>query len=161
MEETDFQTAHYLSPIGNIEIKGSSTGISSLIFTETEYEPKVIPSELISCIQQLDGYFKGSREEFTIELNPVGTDFQKEVWKLLLELPFGKTSSYLEIARKMGNQKTIRAVGNANGKNPVSIIIPCHRVIGTNKELTGYAGGLWRKKWLLEHEQKIRQLNLF
>lgn len=161
MVEADIQTTIYQSPIGNIEIKGSSKGISSLVFTDSANENKEISPLIIPIIQQLDEYFKGTREEFTIDLDVSGTDFQKEVWKLLLEIPFGQTTSYLEIARRMGNPKTIRAVGNANGRNPVSIIIPCHRVIGTNKELTGYAGGLWRKKWLLEHEQKYRQLSLF
>lgn len=161
MKDTDLQSANYLSPVGNIEITGSSKGISALIFTEKEFKQNSIPPPLSSCIQQLDEYFKGNREAFTIKLNVAGTDFQKEVWKLLLDIPYGKTTNYMEIAKKMGNPKTIRAVGIANGKNPVSIIIPCHRVIGTNQELTGYAGGLWRKKWLLEHEQKFKQLNLF
>ncbi|MEZ5196760.1 MAG: methylated-DNA--[protein]-cysteine S-methyltransferase [Bacteroidales bacterium] len=161
MEDAGLQSAHYLSPIGNIEITGSSEGISKLIFTDKDYIQNRIPPSLISIIQQLDEYFKGFREVFTVKLDVAGTDFQKEVWKLLLDIPFGQTTNYMEIAKKMGNPKTIRAVGNANGKNPVSIIVPCHRVIGTNQELTGYAGGLWRKKWLLDHEQKFKQLNLF
>jgi methylated-DNA-[protein]-cysteine S-methyltransferase len=98
---------------------------------------------------------------FQLKLNPQGTPFQKKVWESLHEIPFGKTTSYLELSRKLGNQKAIRAVAAANGKNPLWIVVPCHRVIGTDGSLTGYAGGLWRKKWLLELENPSSQTSLF
>ncbi|MBK8951865.1 MAG: methylated-DNA--[protein]-cysteine S-methyltransferase [Chitinophagaceae bacterium] len=110
---------------------------------------------LINCVEQLIQYFNGELRHFDLPLNQPGTTFQQEVWNILTQIPFGKTISYLELARKTGDSKATRAVANANGKNHVAIIVPCHRVIGSNKELTGYAGGLWRKKWLLEHEAKI------
>ena len=114
-----------------------------------------MPPLLINCIEQLIQYFNGQRRIFELPLNQSGTDFQQGVWSTLTQIPFGKTISYLELARKTGDTKATRAVANANGKNKIAIIIPCHRVIGSNKELIGYAGGLWRKKWLLEHEAKI------
>ena len=98
---------------------------------------------------------------FDLKLNPKGTDFQKNVWNALLEIPYGKTISYLELSKTLGNVKAIRAVASANGKNPLWIVIPCHRVIGSNGDLTGYAGGLHRKKWLLEHERPVKQGSLF
>lgn len=110
---------------------------------------------LINCVEQLIQYFQGALRQFDIPLNQPGTPFQQEVWSELMRIPFGKTISYLELARRTGDTKATRAVANANGKNNIAIIIPCHRVIGSNRELTGYAGGLWRKKWLLEHEAKI------
>jgi methylated-DNA-[protein]-cysteine S-methyltransferase len=94
-------------------------------------------------------------------MNPKGTDFQKKVWQELLKIPYGKTESYQKITNKLGDPKAIRAVANANGKNPLWIVIPCHRVIGSDGSLTGYAGGLWRKKWLLDHENPIKQERLF
>ncbi len=110
---------------------------------------------LIQCIEQLIQYFSGQRRIFELPVNQPGTPFQQEVWAELMLIPFGKTISYLELARKTGDTKATRAVANANGKNNVAIIVPCHRVIGSNKDLVGYAGGLWRKKWLLEHEAKV------
>lgn len=110
---------------------------------------------LIQCIEQLIQYFNGQLQRFQLPLNQPGTVFQKEVWIELTQIPFAKTISYLELARRTGDSKATRAVANANGKNNIAIIVPCHRVIGSNGELTGYAGGLWRKKWLLEHEAKI------
>lgn len=110
---------------------------------------------LIQCIEQLIQYFNGQLQRFQLPLNQPGTVFQKEVWNELTQIPFAKTISYLELARRTGDSKATRAVANANGKNNIAIIVPCHRVIGSNGELTGYAGGLWRKKWLLEHEAKI------
>ena len=104
------------------------------------------------CINQLDEYFSGERKIFHIDVILKGTEFQRKVWNTLKEIPYGVTVSYAMIAGKIGNKKAVRAVGNANNKNPVSIIIPCHRVIGSDGSLTGYGGGLWRKKWLLEHE---------
>ncbi|MCK5677367.1 MAG: methylated-DNA--[protein]-cysteine S-methyltransferase, partial [Flavobacteriaceae bacterium] len=98
---------------------------------------------------------------FDLKLNPQGTDFQQNVWNELQRIPYGKTTSYLDQSKKMGNVKAIRAIASANGKNPIWIIIPCHRVIGSDGSLTGYAGGLWRKKWLLEHENPTKQTSLF
>lgn len=113
------------------------------------------PPLLINCLEELIQYFNGELRNFTLPLNQPGTTFQQDVWNLLTQIPFGKTISYLELARKTGDSKATRAVANANGKNHIAIIVPCHRVIGSNKELTGYAGGLWRKKWLLDHEAKV------
>lgn len=110
---------------------------------------------LINCVEQLIQYFNGQRRVFELPLNQEGTAFQKDVWSILSQIPFGKTISYLDLARKTGDPKATRAVANANGRNNIAIIVPCHRVIGSNRELTGYAGGLWRKKWLLDHEMKI------
>jgi methylated-DNA-[protein]-cysteine S-methyltransferase len=112
-------------------------------------------------VTQLNDYFEGKRTEFDVLLNPQGTDFQKKVWNGLLQIPYGKTMSYLELSKQLGDVKAIRAVASANGKNPLWIIIPCHRVIGTDGSLTGYAGGLWRKKWLLELENPSPQQTLF
>jgi methylated-DNA-[protein]-cysteine S-methyltransferase len=106
----------------------------------------------------MDEYFEGSRKEFQLPLAPEGTDFQKRVWSELLNIPYGATCSYLDVARALGDANAIRAVGAANGRNPISIIIPCHRVIGADGSLTGYGGGLWRKEWLLRHEG-VRALN--
>jgi methylated-DNA-[protein]-cysteine S-methyltransferase len=114
------------------------------------------------CILELDEYFNKGRKFFTIELNPSGTEFQKRVWNELLTIPFGKTVSYEALAIRIGDIKAIRAVGLANGQNPIAVIIPCHRVIGKNGDLTGYAGGIENKEWLLYHEGSLlRQLNLF
>ena len=110
---------------------------------------------------QFEEYFNGDRTVFDLKLNPSGTDFQKKVWDALLQIPFGKTISYLELSKQLGDVKAIRAVASANGKNPLWIVVPCHRVIGTNGDLTGYAGGLHRKKWLLEHESPVKQTALF
>lgn len=114
-----------------------------------------MPPMLIQCIEQLIQYFQGERRVFELTINQPGTSFQQEVWGYLMTIPYGRTISYLELARKTGDPKATRAVANANGRNNVAIIIPCHRVIGANKELVGYGGGLWRKKWLLDHEMKI------
>jgi len=116
---------------------------------------------LQECVTQLDEYFNGTRKEFDLKLNPQGTDFQKRVWNELLEIPFGKSRTYLEQSKYFGDVKAIRAVASANGKNPIWIVIPCHRVIGSDGSLTGYAGGIWRKKWLLEHESGVKQQSLF
>jgi methylated-DNA-[protein]-cysteine S-methyltransferase len=114
---------------------------------------------------QLDEYFEGKRKKFDLLLEPMGTDFQKKVWKHLVKVPFGKTASYLDVAMALGEMKATRAVGSANGRNPIVIIIPCHRVIGSNGSLTGYGGGMWRKEWLLKHEGVLkegpRQMELF
>jgi methylated-DNA-[protein]-cysteine S-methyltransferase len=157
LESTSLKT-----PLGIVTIQGDMNGITAISIAETSKTLiKEIPSSLQKCVVQLQEYFDGNRNRFDIALNPQGTDFQKRVWQALLEIPFGKTTSYLELSKKLGNAKTVRAVAAANGKNPLWIIIPCHRVIGTDGSLTGYAGGLWRKKWLLNHENPSTQVSLF
>ena len=128
--------------------------MTSLEFMDNHSPPRSeIPLCLQDCLQQLDEYFNGQRIQFNLKLRPIGTNFQQQVWKELLKIPFGRTASYKEIAKAIGNEKAIRAVGAANGKNKIPIIIPCHRVIGTNGALVGFGGGLWRKEFLLKHEK--------
>lgn len=150
------------SPLGFTKIIGDSNGISSVIILNSEENvTDMIPTELEDCVWQLKDYFEGKRTQFNLKLNPLGTDFQKQVWKLLQQIPFGKTISYLDLSKQLGDVKAIRAAANANGKNPLWILVPCHRVIGSNGSLTGYAGGLHRKQWLLEHESSFKQLSIF
>jgi len=156
------QITYYKTPIGTAKIVGDYNGISVItVLDETVETSTNIPTVLQDCVQQLDEYFKGERTTFSVRLNPTGTEFQKKVWNELAEIPYGKTRSYLEQSKKLGDVKAIRAVANANGKNPIWILIPCHRVIGSNGSLTGYAGRIWRKKWLLEHENPSPQQSLF
>lgn len=150
------------TPLGITEIIGDDNGISSIKVLDSEEQiTKNIPENLKECVSELHQYFDGSLQEFTFKLNPEGTDFQKKIWELLLTIPFGKTTTYLELSKQYGDVKAIRAVANANGKNPLWIVVPCHRVIGSDGSLTGYAGGLHRKKWLLEHESPNKQQSLF
>ena len=150
------------TPLGFTEITGDENGISSIhVFDEEQKISKKIPTQLQIAISQLNDYFKGNRTNFDFKLNPKGTVFQQKVWQELYKIPFGKTISYQELAIKLGDVKAIRAVANANGKNPLWIVVPCHRVIGSDGSLTGYAGGLWRKKWLLDHENPVKQQSLF
>ncbi len=150
------------TPIGLLELKASSDGLSSVLFIEKDALPTtIIPKVLDDAVAQLLEYFAGERTTFSLKLNPSGTDFQRRVWRELEAIPFGKTTSYLAMAKQLGDPKVIRAAASANGKNPISIIIPCHRVIGSDGSLTGYAGGLHRKKWLLEHESPVTQGSLF
>ncbi|HEY8891903.1 MAG TPA: methylated-DNA--[protein]-cysteine S-methyltransferase [Clostridium sp.] len=146
---------YYNSPIGILEIITSDNAVISVMFLEEGKENTEEPPILKEVIKQFDEYFRGTRKDFDIKCEITGTEFQKKVWKVLMKIPYGVTLSYKQIAIAIGNEKATRAVGNANGKNIISIIIPCHRVIGSDKSLTGYAGGLNRKKWLLEHEQEI------
>jgi methylated-DNA-[protein]-cysteine S-methyltransferase len=147
--------SNFDSPIGNIEIIASKHAVQALHFTEVKNVPSPESPKIVSdCIRQLEEYFSGKLRTFTVNTEQKGTDFQKLIWKKLTDIPFGRTVSYLEIAKKAGDEKSVRAVGNANGKNKIPIIIPCHRVIGTNDSLIGYSGGLWRKQWLLDHEKK-------
>jgi methylated-DNA-[protein]-cysteine S-methyltransferase len=163
----DFEvyTAYYSSPIGLIEVTGNEEGIISVLFIDAKKKsPTTIHPCLKECIYQLDEYFKGIRKEFGVKINPKGTSFQQKVWDKLLTVPFGKTASYLEISKMIGDAKATRAVGNANGSNPISIIVPCHRVIGVNGKLVGYGGGIKRKEWLLDHERNTlhgKQTTLF
>ena len=149
------------SPLGIIRLEHSGRGLRSLIFVDHVTADLFLPDELNACSLQLIEYFNGSRSEFNIQLDLNGSSFRKSVWNELLLIQFGHTISYADLARKIGDIKSIRAVAGANAANPVSIIVPCHRVIGSDGSLTGYAGGLWRKKWLLEHEQSHRQMSLF
>ena len=150
------------TPLGYIKIVGDVAGITSVsILNSEEKITDSIPEALKDCVFQLNDYFEGKRKQFSLKLHPEGTHFQKQVWKLLEQIPYGKTISYLELSKQLGDVKAIRAVANANGKNPLWILIPCHRVIGSDGSLTGYAGGLHRKKWLLEHESPHTQTTLF
>lgn len=165
------ETAYIKTPLGIAKIMGDEEGISEICCASSSFAlesvldegiiSSKIPTILQEAVSQLSDYFEGKRDDFTFKLNPSGTEFQQKVWKGLVEIPFGKTMSYLELSKKLGDVKAIRAVASANGKNPLWIVVPCHRVIGTDGSLTGYAGGLWRKKWLLEHENPTNQQSLF
>lgn len=154
-------TAYITTPIGITKIAGDENGIAVISILEEGTISAVIPEILQRPIAQLNEYFEGKRSSFDFKMNLQGTDFQQKVWQELLNIPFGKTMSYLDLSKKLGDVKAIRAVASANGKNPLWIVVPCHRVIGTDGSLTGYAGGLWRKKWLLEHENPTQQQSLF
>jgi len=157
MEKTLY-TFDYDSPVGILEISGTAEAIYELNFTDKKQIENTLneshPAILHQCSSQLDEYFQGKRKNFTIPYVLEGTDFQKKVWHALTEIPYGKTGSYQDIAIAVNSEKAVRAVGSANGKNKISIIIPCHRIIGANGKLTGYGGGLWRKEWLLKHEKE-------
>ncbi len=150
------------SPLGFTKIIGNEEGISSIsILNSEEKVTDIIPEVIEDCVHQLNEYFEGTRTQFELKLNPEGTDFQKQVWGKIQTIPHGKTISYLGLSQQLGDVKAIRAVANANGKNPLWIVVPCHRVIGSDGGLTGYAGGLHRKQWLLEHETPYKQQSLF
>ena len=160
------QTTYHKTPIGIAKITGNENGIQSVCVLDEkevlkEDLAKKTPELLQNCVTQLEEYFNGERASFDLTVNPKGTHFQIKVWKSLLNIPYGKTRSYLEQSKTLGDAKAIRAVAAANGKNPLWIIIPCHRIIGSDGSLTGYAGGLWRKKWLLNHESPNKQQSLF
>lgn len=148
--------SYYQSPLGQLKIACTNDHVQAVVFVkENEQGEDNTDHPLLNmCTQQMDEYFFGSRKTFELPLQQGGTPFQQKVWNLLLQIPFGKTISYNELSKQYGDLKAIRAVASANGKNNLAIIVPCHRVIGSNQSLTGYAGGLWRKKWLLEHEAK-------
>jgi methylated-DNA-[protein]-cysteine S-methyltransferase len=147
--------AYYSSPIGILEITSSEDAILSVVFVDEATRESENNPILNKAIGQFEEYFNGKRKEFDLKINLEGTEFQKLVWKELLKIPHGEVISYRELAGRIGNEKASRAVGNANGKNTLSIIVPCHRVIGSNKRLTGYEWGLDRKQWLLEHERSF------
>ena len=155
------ETCFIKSPIGIAKIVGDESGIAQISVLDEGFGSIEIPKVLQESVTQLQEYFDGKRTDFTFKIHPKGTDFQKRVWQELLNIPFGKTISYFDLAKKLGDAKVIRAAASANGKNPLWIVVPCHRVIGTDGSLTGYAGGLWRKKWLLEHESPSHQQSLF
>jgi methylated-DNA-[protein]-cysteine S-methyltransferase len=160
-----FQT-YYSSPIGTLVVSATEDAIVSVLFTEDAAQTVTapLPACLQACRQQLKEYFAGNRKDFELPFASGGTLFQEQVWKLLGKIPFGQTWSYYDLSLQLGNPDAIRAVGGANGKNKLLLLRPCHRVIGSNGHLVGYAGGLWRKQWLLAHERKINgtpQLTLF
>jgi len=146
------------SPIGLIEVRGGPRGVQSVRFVSKAVGKKggdgPVPDPVLVCLRQLDEYFQGVRGTFSVKLDLRGTDFQMKIWRLLLDIPYGRTASYRRIAAAAGNARATRAVGGANHRNPVSIIVPCHRVVGSDGRLTGYGGGLWRKEWLLAHERR-------
>lgn len=157
-------TVDYKSPIGVLEIIGTDQAINSILFVEREEMVNTLqedtPQVLKDCLTQIEDYFKGKLHEFTFPYVMNGTIFQQSVWNALKGISYAETGSYKDIAISIGNEKAIRAVGSANGRNKLTIVIPCHRIIGTNGKLTGYAGGLWRKEWLLQHEQKVKNTRL-
>ncbi len=157
-------SCHLESPLGTLLITGSEEGIRAIQFLD-EKPPALpeepLPSILAVCTQQLREYFAGQRRSFEVPLDLQGTPFQLRVWELLRHIPFGETRTYLDLALALGDPKAVRAVGAANGQNPVPIIVPCHRVIGQDGQLVGYGGGLWRKEWLLAHEGRPVQPRLF
>ncbi|MGB7394901.1 MAG: methylated-DNA--[protein]-cysteine S-methyltransferase [Pricia sp.] len=156
------ETNHIKTPLGTARLVGDKDGLCSISVLDGEHKPDDLVAEpLQDAARQLTEYFNGERKVFDIDLNPAGTEFQKKVWKALLEIPYGKTVSYLDLSKTLGDIKAIRAVAAANGKNPLWVVVPCHRVIGSDGSLTGYAGGLHRKKWLLEHESPVKQQSLF
>ena len=160
MDLGEFVTTYYQSPIGLLRISGNEHFISEINFVDKIEKPpgdkkRQLPPLMIQCLEELIQYFQGERKNFTLPINQMGSAFQQKVWNELTAIPFGRTISYLELSRRLGDSKAIRAAAAANGRNNVAIIVPCHRVIGSNNKLVGYAGGLWRKKWLLEHEAKL------
>ncbi|MDE3742301.1 methylated-DNA--[protein]-cysteine S-methyltransferase [Maribacter polysaccharolyticus] len=156
------ESAFIHTPLGIAKLEGDEMGLASVTLWDEEIKTTTpIPEVLEDAVYQLQEYFNDQRQVFSLTLNPEGTDFQKRVWSELLKVPYGKTISYLELSQKLGDVKAVRAVAAANGKNPLWIIVPCHRVIGSDGSLTGYAGGLHRKKWLLNHESPAKQQSLF
>ena len=151
----------YKTPVGMLEIVGTEQAIQSILFVDCEETIDTVnrdlPEVMHQCRRELDEYFKGTRMTFTFPLEQKGTIFQRDVWNSLTTIPYGETTSYLALAKSVGRPKAVRAVGSANGRNRLSIVVPCHRVIGSNGTLTGYAGGVERKEWLLRHEQQYVQ----
>lgn len=152
-------STYYHSPVGLLRISGTEDYISEVSFHDVSQKApasrRQMSPMLIQCVEQLIQYFNGQRRVFELPLHQEGTAFQQDVWNELVGIPFGKTISYLDLARRIGDTKATRAVASANGRKNIAIIVPCHRVIGANRDLIGYGGGLWRKKWLLDHEAKI------
>lgn len=160
----EISSTYYQSPLGLLRVGGTDTYISEISFIdhldEDEYRQSSLKGPVtpivIQCIEQLIQYFQGERRVFDFPISQEGTEFQRGVWNELMAIPFGKTISYLDLSRRLGDTKAIRAAASANGKNNIVIVVPCHRVIGSKRDLVGYGGGLWRKKWLLDHETKIQ-----
>jgi len=145
----------YNSPIGYLKIFANDNGIFEIDYVSEINEDSTNCTYIEQCIFELDKYFNGKLKQFSIKLDIRGTNFQQKVWNSLLKIPYGQTMTYKQIAFDIGNEKASRAVGNANNKNKIPIIIPCHRVIGSNNAMVGYAGDVWRKEWLLNHEKKF------
>jgi methylated-DNA-[protein]-cysteine S-methyltransferase len=149
-------TIHHRTPLGIVRITEDEGFISSINILDEEIPVDVPPSDLLKmAVLQLDEYFAGERKEFNFPIKQPGTDFQQEVWQELLKIDYGKTITYGQQSDKMNSPLAIRAIAAANGKNNLWVVVPCHRVIGADGSLTGYAGGLWRKQWLLQHEAKV------
>ncbi|HGY55610.1 MAG TPA: methylated-DNA--[protein]-cysteine S-methyltransferase [Caldithrix abyssi] len=141
------------SPVGKLRLSADDGAVTSILFVDEPVKNAATDDALLTeAADQLHAYFEGKLRRFDLPLRAEGTEFQKKVWQALRTIPYGQTASYLDIAKAIGNQKAVRAVGLANGKNPLTIVVPCHRVIGANGKLVGYGGGLWRKEWLLRHE---------
>lgn len=152
-----YQT-YYQSPVGLLKIGATDHVINQVLFVNENEEitpVRELSTLLQQCIEQLIEYFNGARQVFDLPVYQEGTPFQNRVWSELLNIKFGRTISYLDLAKRLGDPKVIRAAASSNGKNNICIIVPCHRVVGTNNSLIGYSGGLPRKKWLLNHENKI------
>jgi methylated-DNA-[protein]-cysteine S-methyltransferase len=150
----------YNSPLGVLRIMVKESYVTEIHFcTDDELKDSMVTTGfhplLQQCTEQLIEYFQGARRIFEFPVHQSGTPFQQSVWGELTGIPFGKTISYMNLARKLGDPKVIRAAAATNGRNKIAIVVPCHRVIGSNHEMIGYAGGIWRKKWLIQHEQKI------
>jgi methylated-DNA-[protein]-cysteine S-methyltransferase len=159
--QENLNTLYYPSPLSLLEIQATDKGVRSVNFVETKKFDEIVNDYNQLTAKQLEEYFNKKRTEFDLPFDFEGTDFQIRVWQALLKIPFGKTKSYMDIAKILGDTKAIRAVGTANGSNKIAIIVPCHRVIGSDGSLTGYAGGLERKKWLLDFEIPKKQGELF
>ncbi|HYG17585.1 MAG TPA: methylated-DNA--[protein]-cysteine S-methyltransferase [Ohtaekwangia sp.] len=154
--------AYYSTPVGDLMIESEDDAISTVHFVKETRMDEFPTAATDQCIEELQEYFFKGRKFFTVELRLKGSEFQKKVWNELLSIPYGKTVSYEAIAVKIGDIKSIRAVGLANGQNNIAIIVPCHRVIGKNGDLVGYGGGMVNKEWLLHHEgAMLKQLSLF
>lgn len=151
------------TPIGMLTVVGTASALTGVYMEDHKRQPDLNTQDgrdmpvIAEALAQLRQYFAGERVDFDLPLAAKGTDFQKSVWAELCQIPLGETRAYGDIARRLGNDKAMRAVGAANGRNPISVIVPCHRVVGANGKLVGYAGGLTRKKWLLAHEAKMVQ----
>ena len=152
--------SYFKSPLGFLILKSDGVSITDISFSEEESHEKNDCAVLLKCEQQLEDYFSKKSMTFDLPLNPQGTEFQKKIWAELLKIPNGETITYFQLAVRLGDPKLVRAVGTANGRNPLAIVIPCHRVIGAGNKLTGYAGGLNRKLWLLNHEMKYNPYKL-
>lgn len=152
MPEKQVYYGYYNSPIGLIEIGGTADAIVSVSFVEARRDATATTPLVDEVVRQMDEYFAGDREDFEVPVHFEGTDFQCDVWRQLEPIPYGQLVSYQDIAEALERPGAVRAVGAANGQNPVAIVVPCHRVIGSNGDLTGYGGGIWRKEWLLKHE---------
>lgn len=155
-KEVLIYTAYYESPIGIVEIKSNEDAIIGIDFVDKIGKRDEMIPILAEAYNQIDEYFKGKRKNFDLKLSIEGTEFQKKVWMELTKIPYGEVATYKDVAIRVGNEKAVRAVGNSNNKNKIAIILPCHRVIGSNGKLVGYAGGIHVKEWLLNHERKFK-----